>query len=206
VSSANTANAPVYPQTPPAFEPTIDGSDKAQQNAAAQYTKTYGGSVTVSNQNPSSSNGPFYNYPEPDVTAAYQQAPDFVPNPPPGSGSGTPGGGASDSDAFLIDLAALKAAEQVCLGATEEAITACENLKSTVSSAVASPTIFGQEVDKDPLDADAKQFALGMEATMSQVLYYFAGVVELMGQFNALLNNAGQMYTWADYSSAFAAE
>lgn len=199
------ANTSAYQGTP--WEPTVyltgnKESNKAQQSAAAQYTKTYGGSATVSSQSAPSS-GPSYEAPIPSLAAAYQQAPDFVPNAPPSGGSG--GSTPSSSDPFFIDLAALGAAEQQCLNATQNAIAGYETLVSTVSSAMGSSTIFGQEVDNDQLDPQAKQYAKSTDAAMTQVLHYVGGVIEVMGQFNAMLNNAGQMYTYTDSSSAFSA-
>jgi hypothetical protein len=202
------ANTSAYQETP--WEPTVyltgnKDSNQAQQNAAAQYTKIYGGSATVTSQSAPSS-GPPYEAPIPSLAASYQQAPDFVPNAPSGASGGGTGSTPSSSDPFLIDLAALGAAEQQCLNSTQNVIAGYESLRSTVSSAMGSSTIFGQEVENDQLNSDAKQFANSIEPAMTMALHYVGGVIELMGQFNALLNNAGQMYTSTDYNSAFASE
>jgi hypothetical protein len=201
------ANTSAYQGTP--WEPTVyltgnKESNQAQQSAAAQYTKTYGGSATVTHQGAPSSS-PSDEAPIPSLAAAYQQAPDFVPNAPPSGASGNGNSTPSSSNPFFIDLAALGAAEQQCLNATQNAIAGYETLASTVSSAMGSSTIFGQRVDNDQLDPQARQYASSTDAEMTQVLHYVGGVIEVMGQFNAMLNNAGQMYTYTDSSSAFRA-
>jgi hypothetical protein len=200
-----------YQQTP--WEPTVDltgnkDSDQAGQKAAAQYTGIYGGSPTVTDQSP-----PPPRDASPAATAvpvlnpAYVQAPDFVPNAPPDSGGGTSAdaGGASSSDPFYIDLGALLTAEQQCMNATLVAVEGYEILVNTVSAAIASDTIFGQHADgqDNQLNSEGQQFAATTDPQMQQLLNELGGVIEMMGQFNAMLNNAGQMYTYADDSSAF---
>jgi hypothetical protein len=202
MTSANTSG---FQETP--WEPTVyltgnKDSNQVQQNAAAQYTKIYGGSPTVTHGSPPSA-GTNDAAPVPSLAAAYTQAPDFVPNAPPMSGGGNGGNTPSSDVPFFIDLAALRAAEQQCLNATQNAIAGYETLTSTVSSAMASTTIFGQEVDNDQLDPDAKQFAKSIGPGMTTVLHFVGSVIEGMGQFNALLNNTGQMYTYTDSNCAF---
>jgi hypothetical protein len=201
----------LYQGTP--WEPTVyltgnKEANQAQQKAAAQFTSVYGGSPTVTSQGaPQSSPGSGAKVPT--LTSAYQKAPDLVPNKPPSpsGGAGSPGGATSSSDPFSIDLGAALTAEQQCLNATQNAIAGYETLVTTVSPAMGSGSIFGQHADGngDQLDPEGQQFAASTDPQMQQLLNAVGGVIGMMGQFNAMLNNAFQMYTWADYSSAFPA-
>jgi hypothetical protein len=126
--------------------------------------------------------------------------------------------------AFTIDLGALKTAEQSFLDATTASVNAYETLKPIVTNAINSDTIFGQNVayvssnsgytslaaggfgettTPDPLNDEGKQFAASIGPELHNLLVSAAGVLELMGGFSAMLNNAGQMYTYTDSSAAF---
>jgi hypothetical protein len=61
----------------------------------------------------------------------------------------------------------------------------------------------GMSWKPDPLDSESVSFAESINPQLTKLLEQIAGAVEVMGSFNALLNNAGQMYTEADYSSAY---
>jgi hypothetical protein len=224
VPPSTTPITSAYQDTP--TEPTVyltgnKDANQAQQKAAAWYTRIYGGSATVVHGSaPSESPGSGATVPA--LTTAYQTAPDFVPNAPPapnpdGGGPAVP----SSSDPFYVDLGALRTAEQTCLNATRATIQAYQTLLNTVSPAISSGTIFGQDVEDtlyttgggknlgpmktayDQYDKEGQQVAAATDPAMQQLLYEVGGVIELMGQFNALLNNAGQMYTWTDDQSAF---
>jgi hypothetical protein len=208
----------------PAWEPTVylTGNKQAnqdQRDAASKYTSVYGGSYTTTSQSaPKDTPGPGAKVP--DVAAAYTQAPDLVPNPPAPAGSGSPGPSSGSSNPFYIDLGALRTAEQKCLNATSDAMNGYDTLKSTATAAISSPYIFGQDVEAtsyqhagrdtgplvtayDQLDPEGQQFAASTDPAMQQLLAEVGGVLVMMGQFNALLNNGGQMYTYTDDSSAF---
>jgi hypothetical protein len=63
----------------------------------------------------------------------------------------------------------------------------------------------GSSVTMDPLDSEGQQFAGAINPAMEQLLQVIASTVETMGTFGAMLNNAGQMYTDGDATSAFPA-
>jgi hypothetical protein len=65
------------------------------------------------------------------------------------------------------------------------------------------PTQYGPQVTYDQLDSEGQDFAAAINPQMSQLLQACAGVIEMMGQYTALINNAGQMYAETDYNSAF---
>jgi hypothetical protein len=213
-----------YQDTP--WEPTVylssnKDANQDQENAAKQYTGIYGGSYTTTNESaPTASPGA--GAPIPNLGPAYQQAPDLVPNKPGGgAGAGAPPSGSSNP--FYIDLGAVRTTEQQCLNATSEASAGYETLKSSVTGATSSSTIWGQDVENteplqggrsgsgpvitsyDKLDSEGKSYAATIDPAMQQLLNQVGGVIEMMGQFNALLNNGLQMYTYTDDSSAFPA-
>lgn len=217
--------APAYQSTP--WQPTIDTSAakaelQDEQQAAAQYTSIYGGSP-LSSSHPASS-PPGEGAVVPSLSVAYTDSPHLVPIPGkiPNNGAGLSG---AVAEAFSIELGTLRASEQTCLNATAGAVDGYETLKSTVTSAINSSTIFGQNAamitangrpspaavangpasNLDPLDSEGQQFAASIDPQMEKLLYHVGAVIEAMGQFNAMLNNAGQMYTEADYNSAFPA-
>jgi hypothetical protein len=199
----------------PAWAPTVyltgnKNSDDAAQKAAAQYTSVYGSSPTLTHQGAppdvTNQSAPGAATQVPTLAAAYQHAPDLGPNAPPASGGGAPGGGPTpSSDPFYVDLGAVLTAENQCLNATQNTIAEYESLVATVKAAINSSTVFGQHADGngDPLDPEGQQFAASTDPQMQQLLNQLGGVIGLVGQINAALNNAGQIYTWTDYSSAF---
>jgi hypothetical protein len=60
-------------------------------------------------------------------------------------------------------------------------------------------------VNYDQLDSEGRQFAAAIDPQMEQLLQSAAGLIEAIGAFTALLNNAGQVYAQADYNSDFTA-
>lgn len=218
-----------YDTTP--WQPTVDTSNGDEKKAGQDYTDVYGGTPTYGTADgggDSSSSMPPGNIPE--LTTAYTVAPDLVPTaerpgPPgpripvfPGPDDGMTMG------AFRIDLGALKSTEQSFLDATTASVHAYENLKGIVNDAINSDTLFGQSVGAvssnsgytslaaggfgttttmDPLDDEGTQFAASMGPELHNLLVSAAGVIELMGAFSAMLNNAAQMYTYTDSGSAF---
>jgi hypothetical protein len=214
-------------QTDP-WEPTIyltgnKDANQDQQKAAAQYTSIYGGSPNVVNGSQPSGPTPQW-APVGDLSTAFTQAPDLVPTPPSNSTSGTSGSAAlGDTKPFYIDLGAARSAEQQCLNATSAAVSGFEALKATVGSAIDSGTIYGQDVENteainygeggkmpqniqttyDQLDQEGQAYAASADPAQSQLLAGCMAVIELMGQFNAALNNSFQMYTYTDANCAF---
>jgi hypothetical protein len=223
---------PVPLQNP--WEPTINSSStQDEKNAAAQYTSVYGGSPTGATPS-----GPTLldSYGVPDLGMAYQQSPDLVPNAPGGGGTTSPSELAGAvayvlqySPNFGIDLAALLSAEQAVLDKTSATVTEYENLKSLVTNAASSSSIFGQNVGfKDTwentgtgrggrgptaghyltrtvyenLDKEGIAFANAINPQMEYLLQQIGGVLEMMGTYAAMLNNAGQLYAYTDSKSA----
>lgn len=207
------------------WQPTTDSSNDDQKKAGEAYTAIYGtGPATPvgDNTKPPAATGNI-----PGLTTAYTVAPDLVPTEDSSSGSGS--AVPMRLGAFSIDLGALRTAEQSCLNATTQSVHAYENIRQVVTNAIGSPSLFGQRVgtvdtdftvggksgdeslvgptDKitwDKLDQNGKDFAATMNPQLHNLLVSAAGVIELMGGFTAMLNNAGQMYTQTDNSSAFA--
>lgn len=213
--------APAYQSTP--WQPVIDTSAakaelQDEQKAAAQFTSVYGGSpIETPHPAPSS---PGAGSPVPNLQTAYSDAPHLVPVQ--GSGNSSSAASVALAEAFSIELGTLRASEQTSLNATAAAIDGYDTLKSTVNSAISSDSIFGQSDtvptvgppgraqaafgpsgDLDPLDSEGQQFAASIDPQMQKLLFQVGAVIEAMGHFNAMLNNAGQMYTDADYNSAF---
>jgi hypothetical protein len=147
------------------WEPTIDSnSTQDEQNAAAEYTKVYGGTsnttvtlpdgtVLTLNQNTGTiiPAGPALNswYPVPGLSMAYIQSPDLVPTAMSGGSSGDSPGPetvAQLDPAFNIDLAALMSWEQYILNVTSNVVDEYQNLRQTVGAAMFSSSFFGQNV------------------------------------------------------------
>jgi len=199
---------------------TSDGDSSDETKAAESYDSTYGGtySTTAPPSSSSSSSGTAYS-----LSMAYSTAPDLIPVPESqGSGSGPSG---PLADQFNVDLGAVRSTEQTFLTATSDILNAYQTLSTAVQSAVSSDSIFGQldttppttspnskagsilgdGVQWDNLDSEGMNFASSVNPQMQQLLAQVSNVIESMGQFNALLNNAAQMYTDTDASSAFPA-
>jgi hypothetical protein len=206
------------------WHPTVStgGKDsKDETKAAEKYDSIYGGSYTTTAPPPSSPPGTGGTiWP---LSMAYTTAPDLIPVPESqsaGSASTVP-----LAEQFNVDLGAVRSTEQTFLTATGNILSAYQSLSTTVQSAVSSDSIFGQldttpptssptskapstlgdGVQWDSLDDEGKDFASSVDPQMQQLLASVSDVIESMGQFNALLNNAAQMYTDADASSAFPA-
>jgi hypothetical protein len=205
------------------WQPTVNSSDSdsgEETKAAQQYDTNYGGSYTTTapSSSGSGSSGTAYS-----LSMAYSTAPDLIPVPESqssGSGSSVP-----LADQFNVDLGAVRSTEQTFLTSTGNLVNAYESLSSTVQNAISSDSIFGQldttppttspnskagsilgdGVQWDNLDSEGMNFASSVNPQMQQLLAQVSNVIESMGQFNALLNNAAQMYTDTDASSAFPA-
>lgn len=210
------------------WQPTVDSSNGDEKKAAADYTAVYGG-TPVYGKSSDDVPPPVAAGSIPALAAAYTSAPDLVPVAPTGSSSGD---AALDTrtGAFSIDLGALLAAEQTCLTATTESVAAYEDIRRVVTAAIASPSLFGQnvgatgtninaggklgdetgrnaspETNWDDLDKNSVKFAASMNPQLHNLVVSAGNAIELMGHFAAMLNNAGQMYTSTDANSAFTA-
>jgi hypothetical protein len=205
------------------WEPTVTtGKGSGDESTAAnQYTGIYGGTYQTGTGSGSSGAAPTA-VPVPTLAMAYTAAPDFIPVPGGGTAAQTPSGGMVD-DLISVDLGALRATEQGILSATSEIVEEYQNLTVTVNDLTTYGDTFGQYVGTlqktnpdnkagsmqattviyDDLDTEAQQFATDITAEMTQVLQAIGNTIEVIGQFTALLNAAGQMYTETDYLSAF---
>ncbi|WP_037910848.1 hypothetical protein [Actinacidiphila yeochonensis] len=212
------------------WEPTVDNSKDSQKKAGEDYTAVYGGTVnTGSDSDSDSSSGSTpKDSPIPTLSSSYTAAPSFIPvSPPPSSSKPFATSTSVENGAFSVNLAALRSAEQSCLDSTAATISELEILKNEVSKAN-EPNFFGQEVGQEtstpttngsgsstveqgyshhwlPGDTDqsSKDYAASIIPAMHTMLAQIGGVVEAMGQFNALLNNAGQTYAVMDSNAAF---
>jgi hypothetical protein len=215
----------IYQQTP--WQPTVyqNASDASDvQKAAAAYDQYYRGSPTVTTGSPPADSPPdpagnFAAAYVPTLTNAYTQAPDFVPTPPPVTSGAGVGAAIGSSSAFNVDLGQVRGTEQTCLGAASAAIDGYNTLKNDVMPAVQSDNIWGQNVyqsswvgsvggsrswqtNYDPLNKEGDAFAASVNPGMQQLLGQVGGAIEALGQFCALLNNSGQMYTYTDFESS----
>ncbi|MFC4034815.1 hypothetical protein ACFO3J_25595 [Streptomyces polygonati] len=222
--------APITPKHQPTpWEPWVDKSAKDasdEQSAADKYTAIYGGTPNYGPGPDPTPNGDLQATPT--LAAAYTVAPDLVPtNADQGGGSGSGGTPAPTASPFTVDLGALRTAEQAFLDATKAASDAYATLRTIVMNAVNSDSLFGQNVGSteavitgtyaggggtntpefilDPLDDESTAFAAAMNPQMEAKLVEAGNVIELMGTFTALLNNAGQTYTETDAISVFPA-
>lgn len=213
------------------WQPTVDKSDQGagdETTAADNYDKIYGGSYTKPPKNDSSgSDDDSASFPW-SLTMAYTTAPDLIPVPEKqDSGSGGPADPLSGQ--FSVDLGAVRSTEQTFLTSTSTVVEAYKTLSTAVLGAVNSNTNFGEydtitrtgnqnagpyndwpnynsdTAQWDPLDEEGQQFSASIKPQMSKLLGSVANLIESMGHFNALLNNAAQMYTDTDAASAFPA-
>ncbi|MEU9407510.1 hypothetical protein AB0E08_17775 [Streptomyces sp. NPDC048281] len=214
----------------PQFNPTLYSSSKDakdEKKAAATYAGIYGGApIMVDGDAPD--DPPPADVSTPTLTTAFTTAPDFVPLANNNNGGDSDSDEQMAGGAFAIQLGGLHSAEQTCLDATGQAVNGYTDLRTKVDAAAASDTLFGQKVGTvvwhskvggkagqetpdnlskdiswDQFDDEGKAFAEQIVPSMHLLLRGVANALELMGQFNALLNNAGQMYANADASCAF---
>jgi len=212
---------PVGQTTP--WEPVIDKqSTSDERTAAAEYTAIYGGSP-ASSEPADSGPGLGSSYSIPNVSMAYSTAPSLVPTKPAAaSGQSQPIDGATIDamPAVHIDLVGHLEAEQSCLNYTKNAVDAYQALQPQITNATTSDNFFGQiagyhvtvkgnqpnmqqtKTDYDKADQGAQKFAGTMIPQLEYLMQQAGGLLELMGTFCALWNNAGQMYTDTDASSA----
>ncbi|MFF3561802.1 hypothetical protein ACFYXS_17325 [Streptomyces sp. NPDC002574] len=194
-----------------------DASDhEDQEDAAETYSEIYGVTPTSDPTDDSDDEEP----PDemvtmPTLSMAYTTAPDLVPTEPGGGSGSTAMPTLPDSNAFSIDLGALRTTEQTFLGVVANVTSAYETLRAKVQGAIDDPTLFGQDNGhwenwgraglhwvEDELAESGVQFAEAINPQLTKVMQDGAGGIELMGTFTALLNNAGQTYAQADSKSS----
>jgi hypothetical protein len=139
-----------------------------------------------------------------------------------GRGMQASGGGSMPplSMPFTVDLASTQAAEQAMLDAGSTVVGAYNPMEQEVQQDISEGTIFGQQatyntlgwsgshpvphygVADTALQNSAQQFAAQMNPAMTRVLRLIADGMSTVGAYIAMLNNAGQIYTGSDKSSA----
>ncbi len=216
---------PWEPSAPQSSDPDYGDEGTAAGTYQGVYGTGQGMTAPVSTPAGSKPRAAGNPVPDPTLAMAFSAAPDLDPVKATGSGSSSyvlPG------LPFAIDLGELRTAEQSILTATSNAVTDYATLKNQVAAALASPDLFGQNVvtyssasnpsswgdhHPDPTaaetvesdtdyDAEATQYAAQFNAEMTLTLQGVASALEVIGQFTALLNNAGQAYAQADHNSA----
>ena len=213
-----------YQATP--WQPTVysgSGDTSDQDSAAKTYDSDYGGQYSTASGSGPASTPDTTTYYDPTLSMAYTKAPDLIPLPNTGAQSSGGAPPATDYNPFSIQLGYLMSSEQTCLDATSTTVQGYQTLSSVVSNAISSDSIFGQVVgtyskpnpDKkvswneptgvtyDKLDSEGTAFASAIIPQMKQLLEAVGNITEAMGQFTALLNTTGQMYTDTDAQSAF---
>ncbi|MER7186444.1 hypothetical protein ABT404_44480 [Streptomyces hyaluromycini] len=191
-----------------------DASDHGdEEDAAEQYSEIYGVTATTNPTDDSDDGPPAEMVTMPKLSMAYTTSPDLVPSESGGGGSDSMPT-LPDSNAFSIDLGALRGAEQTFLDAVSNVTSAYEALRTKVQGAVDDPNLFGQENGHleivgrmtqwvpDELADSGAQFAEAINPQLTKVMQDGAGGIELMGTFTALLNNAGQTYAETDAKSS----
>ncbi|WP_328565021.1 hypothetical protein [Streptomyces coelicoflavus] len=205
------------------WRPTVNPSDDNQKDAGDKYEEIYG--VDPHEEKPSGEDSkPPVSGNVPSLSMAYTQAPHLVPGD---RGGGDGGSQDMQYGRFSVSLSSLRTAEQKCLDATGTAIHGYDELKAHVLRAAAADGLFGENVGKwvsggrgkaanelgrdgpkwepDKYNESAQQFADSVIPQMKNLLNSVAGAIEAMGAFDALLNNAGQLYATLDRNSAMTA-
>jgi hypothetical protein len=159
-------------------------------------------------------------YNVPTVTVGWTAAPSFNLDPP-NSESGGNNNPVPPCPPFTVDLSSLRAAEGTMLDASRTAVSNYQTLRDKVLSE--KDTVFGQTAidnsqvtgieyyqpapggDPSPLQDIAKQFAETMNPAQDKVLAQMAAALEVVGQYIAAVNRAGQSYGRADRKAEFPA-
>ncbi|MER5794219.1 hypothetical protein [Streptomyces sp. NPDC001980] len=191
-----------------------DASDHGdEEDAAETYAEIYGVTATTNPTDDSDNDKPDDMVTMPKLSMAYTTSPDLVPTEP-GGGSDDGPPPLPDTNAFSIDLGALRSAEQTFLDAVSNMTSAYETLRTKVQAAIDDPNLFGQQDGHlqvsgrmtswvpDELAESGAQFAEAINPQLTKVMQDGAGGIELVGTFTALLNNAGQTYAETDAKSS----
>jgi hypothetical protein len=202
-----------------AWQPTVDSSDSSQSAAGKDYTDVYGGKVKSGSGGAGTGDGRHEKSGrEPILAMAYTTAPNFIAS----TSSGENAASAMESGRFSVQLAALLSAEQTCLNATSAMVTGYGTLRNVVDNAAAADNLFGQQTGHwaantsdhqsswlgdhwvaDEHAKESQEFAASIVPQMKNLLNNIGNVIEACGQFNALLNNAGQTYATIDSKAEF---
>src|SRR5205823_142858 len=122
--------------------PNIDpdsGGQGDQKKAAQSYADVYGVSATK-NSDKGGDSTPANAVTMPELSTAYDVAPDFVPGSPGGASDAMPT--LPDSDPFVIDLGTLRTAEQTWVDECAIATEGYESTKEQVWAAINDPNLF----------------------------------------------------------------
>jgi hypothetical protein len=125
-----------------------------------------------------------------------------------------------ESMPFTVNLTTVQAAQQAMLDAGSTVVGAYNPMEQEVQQDIGEGTFFGQQatyntegfsgahpvphygVADAPLQNMAQQFGAQMNPAMTRVLRVIADGMSTVGAYIAMLNNAGQIYTGSDKSSA----
>lgn len=206
------------------WEPDVDKGSGAEQKAADDYTKIYGGSPNYQkpdDQKPESQDDDATTEKlktVPAVSLAYPTSPDLIPiaQDKPDSGDGPK---PAHYPSLTINLGELRATEQTFLDSISTIASHYEALHTKVTAAIGDPNLFGQQTGEWQtltysggstysineqhwvIDENAEGGAETAAATnlrMTELLQGIAGLTETLGVFTADLNNTGQLYTITD--------
>jgi hypothetical protein len=169
---------------------------------------------------------------DPNLQVIWGPAPDITGDIGGSSGTtGTSGTTPNSHPAISVDLGSIRDAENGMLDQSRQAVADYTSLRATVKAAVDGHEVFGQkatmtvthpassawygvlngpgpqipdtiEPDQPIVDA-ANSFAQVMEPWMEDVLLQVGNAIESVGQFIALMDEAGQHYAYADQKSFF---
>ncbi|MFB9835737.1 hypothetical protein [Actinoallomurus acaciae] len=152
--------------------------------------------------------------------------PSFNEDPPaPPAGAGDPPKDIPDVPGFTVNLASLRGGMNTMLADAQTLVSAYEDLRLGVFGS--KDTVFGQNatvtnttssaasvvsggggnptehVDPSPAAASAVEFAASMNPAQEKVLEFAANAIELVGQFIAGVDRAGQTYAATDRAAMF---
>ncbi|MCW2945857.1 MAG: hypothetical protein JWR24_2574 [Actinoallomurus sp.] len=184
----------------PPFDPNAPGSDQPNPDAGKNLS-----------------------YLVPNVSVAWSTAPSFNLDPP-NSGGGDGGGDVPPCSPIQVNLSTLRGAEASMLGSARTAVGDYQSLRDKVMSV--KDTVFGQQAiagtsgywnaasqgyvpgndnAASPIQDPAKKFADVINPAQEKVLWQMAGALEVIGQYVAAVNRAGQSYGEADRKAKFPA-
>jgi hypothetical protein len=160
-------------------------------------------------------------YPVPNLGLTYPYvAPSFNLDPPNSSGSGN-AAPAPPCAPFDVNLVALRWDVASLFGAMVGLVDDYQTLRDKVMAA--KDTVFGQNArvpdnvygveyyqpsengQPSPIQDNAKQFAATMNPAQDKALAQMAAAMEVVGQYIAAVNRAGQAYSSADRKAEFPA-
>lgn len=138
---------------------------------------------------------------------------------PPGGSSKSDNKPTPSVDSITVDLGSIRSAETTMLGAARTAITDYSTLRDKVMAV--KDTVFGQtavetvksransdgvnspydHTQNSPVQDPAKKFAEEINPAQEKALWQMANALEIVGQYIAALNAAGQSYAKTDRAS-----